>query len=78
MATAVFILSVEHTPLSSLWKVRLQSHPPACIFPAAHTDYFADTTMSKGPGSHLYIPLIYSEFLKKTLLYFSFTGLWLY
>lgn len=66
MVTAVFILCVEHTSLSSLWKVRLQSHPPACIFPAAHTDYFADTTMSKRPGFHLYVPLIYFEILKKT------------
>lgn len=65
MVTAVFMLCGEHTPLSSPWKVRLQSHPPACIFPAAHTDCFADTTMSKGPGFHLYIPLIYFKFLKK-------------
>lgn len=62
----MFVLYVEHTPLSSLWKVRLQSHPPACIFLAACADYFADTTMSKGPGFHLYIPLTYFEFLKKT------------
>lgn len=65
MVTAVFMLCGEHTALSSPWKVRLQSHPPACIFPAAHTDCFADTTMSKGPGFHLYIPLIYFKFLKK-------------
>lgn len=51
MVTAVFTLCDEHTPLSSLWKVKIQSHPPACIFPAAHTDYFADTTMSKGQAS---------------------------
>lgn len=77
MASAVFILCGEHTPLSSLWKVRLQSHPPACIFPAAHTDYFADTTMSKGPGFHLYSPLIYFKFLKKKTpaLFFTYSSL---
>lgn len=78
MIPSMFVLYVEYTLLSSLWKVRLQSHPPACIFLAACADYFADTTMSKGPGFHLYVPLTYFEFLKKNLLCFSFTVLWLY
>lgn len=63
------MLYVEYAPLSSLCDVGLPPQHSALIFQAACADYFADTTMSKGPSFQLYVPLIF-EFLWK-LLWFS-------
>lgn len=68
------MLYVEHAPLSSLCDVGLPPQHSALVFQAACADYFADTTMSKGPSFQLYVPLIF-EFLWKLLCFSIYSSL---